>query len=74
MQRGDDKIYHVEHIIKWNLQVSYPALFKLIQSILFFLNHFDQGNISRVQKQLQIPLTTNNILILNTIIIGIPLK
>ena len=45
MQRGDDNIDHVEHFVKWNIQVRYPALFKLIQILLFPLNTLDQATI-----------------------------
>ena len=37
IQRVDDNIAHVENLIKSNVQVRYPALFKFIQSLVFFL-------------------------------------
>ena len=64
MQRGDDNIAHVEHFVKFNLQVRYIALLEFIQNIVFSVNPIDQGTIARVQKQLQSPFTTNNILII----------
>ena len=74
VQRGDDNIDHVKHIVKFNLQIRYPALFRFIQIIVWFFNTFDQGTIAIVHKQLQRPFAPNNILIIEKIIIGIPLK
>ena len=39
-----------------------------------FLNLLDQGTIKTVHKEIQRPFTNNNILIVGTIITGIPLK
>ena len=69
IQIGDENIDHVEHIVKYNLQVRYPALSKFTQNLVFTLNPLDQVTITRVNKQLQRPLTTNNILIANKMII-----
>ena len=74
IQRGNENIAKFEHILKWNLQVCYPALFKSIQSIIFYLHPIDQGTISRVHKQLQSLFKTNNTLIVDILIIWIPLK
>ena len=74
MKRGDDKISQDEHLFKFNLQVNYPALFKFIQSLIFFLNTLDQGTTTRYYKQLQCPLTAKNIPIVKTMIIWIHLR
>ena len=69
MQRGNENISHVEHLVRCNLWVRYPNLFKFIQSLVFFLNNLDQGTTKRVYKQPQLPLKTNNILTFDTIIV-----
>ena len=69
MKIDENKIAHVEHLVKLNIQVCYPALSKFIQRHVFFLNPLDQGTISRVHKQLQSQFTTKNILMAETMTI-----
>ena len=69
MKIDENKIAHVEHLVKLNIQVCYPALSKFIQRHVFFLNPLDQVTISIVYKQLQRPFAAINILIVDTMII-----
>ena len=69
-----DDVTNIEHIININLEIGNPPFLKTSQCLIIILHPFNKSGVWRVHKELLRPLTTNYILIVTVILIGISLE
>ena len=74
MEQSDDNVTNIEHLVKINIEVGYPPFLKPDQCLMILIHPFNKSGIWIFHKELLRPLTTNDILNVTEILVGIPLE